>query len=251
LWNFFIFLLVPKNTIFGPITGSLYKDKIYNFNTSIRKIFFPFCYFLSLKIIFYRFKNLIFSTDNLKNLIKKDKIKYCLFNFCYLFFKKREIIKKDIDFIFYIRKHPLKFNSLYLFAIKKLVSRGFKIVVVGDKFVYPKVINYVNLPRLRLLKILDRTKYTIASDENFFSLFTLDSLASGLFIFYNQQRFFNNYNINNFIPLKFSNYNYSMNKIISCTKKRLSFSNKFSEDFFSKQNYKIQKRLKLINRSIL
>ncbi len=251
LWNFFIFLLVPKNTILGPVTGSLYKDKIYNFNTFIRKFFFPFCYFLSLKIIFYRFKNLIFSTDNLKKVIKKDKIKYCLFNFCYLFFKKRKIIKKDIDFIFYIRKHPLKFNYLYLFVIKELVSRGFKIVVVGDKFVYPKVINYVNLPRFRLLKILDRTKYTIASDENFFSLFTLDSLASGLFIFYNQQKFFNNYNINNFIPLKFSNYNYSINKIISCTKRRLSFSNKFSEDFFSKQNYKIQKRLKLINRSIL
>jgi len=251
LWNFFIFLLIPKNTILGPITGLLYENKIYNLNTFIRKIFFPFFYFLSLKIIFWRFKNLIFSTSNLKNVIKKNKIKNCLFNFCYLFFKKRKIIQKDIDFIFYIKKHPLKFNYLYQFAIKQLVSRGFKIVVVGDKFDYPKVDNYVNLPRSRLLKILDRTRYTIASNENFFSLFTLDSLASGLFVFYNQQRFFNNYNINNFIPLKFSDHNYSMNKIINFTKKELSSSTKLAENFFYEQNYKIRKRLKLISRNIL
>ena len=251
LWNFFIFLLIPKNTILGPITGSLYQDKIYNLDTFIRKIFFPFVYFLSLKIIFCRFENLIFSTSNLKNVIKKNKIKDCIFNFCYLFFKKRKIIQKDIDFIFYIKKHPLKFNYLYQFAIKQLVSRGFKIVVVGDKFDYPKVNNYVNLPRSRLLKILDRTRYTIASDENFFSLFTLDSLASGLFVFYNQQRFFNNYNINNFIPLKFSDHNYSMNKIINFTKKELSSSTKLAENFFYEQNYKIRKRLKLISRNIL
>jgi hypothetical protein len=144
-------------------------------------------------------------------------------------------------------------NNLYEFQILHS-SAGFEylhthITMKNVRLSIPD--NYVNLPRSRLLKILDRTRYTIASDENFFSLFTLDSLASGLFVFYNQQRFFNNYNINNFIPLKFSDHNYSMNKIINFTKKELSSSNKLAENFFYEQNYKIRKRLKLISRNIL
>jgi len=37
LWNFFIFFLLPKKTILGPITGSLYKNDVYDFFTFIRK----------------------------------------------------------------------------------------------------------------------------------------------------------------------------------------------------------------------
>ena len=59
LWNCLIFSLLPKKTILGPITGSLYKQKIYNINTFIRKIFFPFFYLISLNIIFLRFKRIL------------------------------------------------------------------------------------------------------------------------------------------------------------------------------------------------
>ena len=110
LWNFLIFIFLPKETILGPITGNIYKDNFYNLNTFFRKIIFPIFYFISLKIIFFKYKNVIFSTDNLKEIIPKNKIKYCLFNFCLLFYNKRKLTTKKIDFLFYIRKHPLKSN---------------------------------------------------------------------------------------------------------------------------------------------
>ena len=48
LWNFLIFILLPKETILGPITGNIYKDNFYNLNTFFRKIIFPIFYFISL-----------------------------------------------------------------------------------------------------------------------------------------------------------------------------------------------------------
>ena len=52
LWNFLIFISLPRSTILGPVTGSIYNDKIYNLSTFFRKIVYPFFYFISLKIIF-------------------------------------------------------------------------------------------------------------------------------------------------------------------------------------------------------
>ena len=98
LWNFIIFFLLPKKTILGAITGSTYKKKIIDIDTFIRKFFFPFFYLISLKILYSKFNHIIFSTSNLKKIISKDKIKSCIFNFCFLFFEKRKIKKKNIRF---------------------------------------------------------------------------------------------------------------------------------------------------------
>jgi len=219
LWNFLIFILIPKKTILGPITGSVYSQNIYSLSTFIRKIFFPIFHIISLNIIFLKFKNIIFSTDNLKSIVKEDKRKFCLFNFCFLFFNKRKVKKKEIDFLFYIRKHPLKSNDFHKLIIKELVNKGLKVIVVGDKFSYLNVINYVNIPRSKLLNILDKTKYTVASDENFYSLFTIDCLSSNVSIFYNYTKYSKSI-ISSFIPIKFNNFNYSFDKIISHIKKK-------------------------------
>jgi hypothetical protein len=216
LWNFLIFILLPRNTIIGPVTGSLYNDSVYNFNTFIRKIIFPFFYVVSLKIIFFKFKYIIFSTDNFKKIIPENKKKYCLFNFCLLFYKKRKQKKKNIDFLFYFRKHPQKSNLFLNYIIKKLTSLNFKIIVVGDKYILPKVTNYKNIHRYKLLNLLDRTHYSIMSADNFYSLFFLDCLSCNVFIFFNKK-----FRTDNYLPinsrfkiLDYNKFSSSFDKIV-------------------------------------
>jgi hypothetical protein len=61
IWNPFIFFLLPPGTILGPITGSVYKGKIINFNFFLRKYILLSLSKISLFIIFKRFKFVIFS----------------------------------------------------------------------------------------------------------------------------------------------------------------------------------------------
>jgi len=217
LWAFWIFFLLPKKTILGPITGTIYKKDIYTFNSLIRRFIFPFFYFLSTKIVFLKFKKVIFSTDNLKNFIPKSKIKYCLFNFCLLFYKKRKLKKKNIDFLFYLRSHSNKSNNFHKSMINSLLNLKLKIVVVGDKFEKLNVTNYINIPRKKLLTLLDKTKFTITSDENFYSLFAIDCFSSNVSIFYNKfikpRDFFFNKNL--LKEINFSDIHYSLKKIIN------------------------------------
>jgi len=187
LWNFLIFIFLPRSTILGPITGSIYSGEVYNFNTFFRKVFFQFFYFISLKIVFLKYKYVIFSTENLKKIIPKNKIKFCLFNFCLLFYRKRKFKKKNIDFLFYIRKHPQKSNLFLNYIIKELTFLNLKIVVVGDKFNEPNIKNYENIDRHKLLYLLDKTKHSVMSGDNFFSLFFLDCISSNVFTFFDKK----------------------------------------------------------------
>lgn len=217
LWAFWTFFLLPKKTIIGPVTGGVYKKNIYTLNNLIRRFILPIFYFISLKFIFTKFKKIIFSTDKLKHLIPRSKIKYCLFNFCLLFYKKRISQNKTIDFLFYLRAHANKSNHFHKKIINQLSNLNFKIIVVGDKFLKLNVKNYVNIQRVKLLKILDKTKYTITSDENFYSLFALDCFSSNVHVFYNKnskpKKFY--FNKKMITDINFSDVNYSTKKIIN------------------------------------
>ena len=79
----------------------------------------------------------------------------------------------------------MKSNLFHENIIKYFADNNYRVVVVGDKFIYPNVKNYVNLPRRNLLKILDKVKYTLASDENFYNLFSIDCLSCHVKIFAN------------------------------------------------------------------
>lgn len=184
LWNFLLFILLPSNTLLGPITGSIYNGKIYNFDSFIRKIIFPIFYFIAINVAIRKYKYLIFSTENLKKIIPKKFINKCLFNFSLLFYKKRNLVKKNIDFIFYYKKHPQKSNNFHKLLIKKLSDNGFKIIVVGDSFFYKKIRNYINLPRKSLINLLDKTKFSVGTSDNFYSLFFLDCLSCNVKFFY-------------------------------------------------------------------
>ena len=91
--EFLIFLILPKKTILGPITGSkIVKDKNY-INKIVRKYLFPLLFNLSIIIINKKFKKVIFSTNLLKMDFYKIKSKV-LSNFVLNSFKVSNIYNK-------------------------------------------------------------------------------------------------------------------------------------------------------------
>jgi hypothetical protein len=250
LWNFVIFFLLPAKTLLGPITGNIYKGKIHNFNSFIRKNIFPLLYFISIKIIFKKYKKLIFSTENLKKIIPFHFKRNCIFNFCFLFYKKRKLIKKNIDFIFYLKKHPLKANDFHEFLIKKLAENGFNIIVVGDKFSYKNVVNYINIPREQLLSLLDRTLYAVSPADNFYSLFLLDCMSCNVKLFINKQLKPKKPLFSNLLYtfLNFDNFNSSFKQILfTINKKTSKFSKKDNDHNFCTMQNKIKLELNKFN----
>lgn len=71
LWNFLLFILLPKKTILGPITGFVYKGKVFNLITFLRYYFLNYLFLISILIINSKYKKIIFSTNLLRNYVKK------------------------------------------------------------------------------------------------------------------------------------------------------------------------------------
>lgn len=253
LWNFLIFFLLPKKTILGPITGSIYKKKVVNLESVIRKYLFIIFYKISINIIFNKFNHIIFSTDNLESLIDSKNKKKCLFNFCFLFYNKRSRQRKSIDIVFYIRNHSQKSNKIQFSLIKKIASLKYKVVIAGEKVSYPGIKNYLNIKRDDLLKILDRTKFAFASDENFYSLFTLDCLSSNVLVFFNNRLF--NKKKSQLIPINYEkelSEDSNRGRIIKEIDSFLIKKRDYNFDFFIEmKKIKINKKLSIIINSYL
>jgi hypothetical protein len=197
LWNFIIFLLLPKKTILGPITGGTYHDKVNNFDSFIRKYVFPIFFKISIFIIYKKFERVIFSTDLLKNYIPKSKYNSTLFNFVFSFFNlsfKKKIIKnkKKFDLIFYNRNHPTK-TSLMRNNIINLLSKFYKICAVGDFYNNNNIKNFGFVNKKELYNLLKKSKAALTSEENFFSLFAIDAINSHLKIISFNKVFHNKY----------------------------------------------------------
>ena len=69
LWNFLVFILLPKKTILGPITGGSFFFNVSLYENIIRKFFFSLFYFIILNFIYIKFNNVIFSTNLLNKYI--------------------------------------------------------------------------------------------------------------------------------------------------------------------------------------
>ena len=178
LWNFLIFLLLPPRTIIGPITGGAqFVDESF----FIRSYLFPILYKISEIIINKRNYNIIFATELLKNYLSKKTKKKSIFNYIVKKFNyKNKNKKKNIDFIVYYRVHKNK-KSLFPYKfIHNLIAAKFKIIIIGDKLKHKKVINYGNISNYNLTKLQAKAKYTIASAENIYSLFTLECITHNI-----------------------------------------------------------------------
>ena len=181
LWNFILFILLPPKTILGPITGgAIYtKDNIMNY--FIRDKIFPLFYKISEYFLSLRSVEIIFSTNLLKKYLSNEIIKKAKFNFVLnnILFKKINI-KKDIDFLIYHRRHSNKKNFLPRVFIKNLILKNLNIHIVGDKLEMNGVKNHGIIKNTYIQKLQLRSKYTVASGENIYSFFTIESLSNGV-----------------------------------------------------------------------
>ena len=186
VWNFFLFILLPPKTILGPITGgSLYSKKPF-FNFFLRKFILNFFIIISKIFIRLRTKKLLFSTDLLRNQMGNDKnyfFNYVLKNLKII--KKKE--RKMYDIVFYLRNHKNKNTNLQI-KIAQHLAKDFKIVTVGEKIDNQNIKNLGFISRIKLIKILKKTKYAFVSPENLYSFFAIDCISSGTNVFFKKKR---------------------------------------------------------------
>lgn len=203
-WNFLIFLLLPPNSKIGPITGGASFEK----NSSIiRKMLFPVFYKISELIVNYRNFNLIFSTNLLKKKLSKKTIRNSSFNFIIKrFVYKKKMYHKTIDFLVYFREHRNKKNNFPYKFIKNLIKEGFNVNIVGDYIKMQNVINLGFVDNKKLLALQKKTKFTIFSHENLYSIFTLECIQNNVLVIIDKSKkydlaFFKN----NFLKIDFKN----------------------------------------------
>lgn len=180
LWNFFIFILLPPKTILGPITGGAEYSNFYKLNFYVRKYSFPLFYKISEFFLLLRSVEINFSTNLLKNnLLKKLKQK-STFNFLIKNINIKKLNnKKRIDLLLYYRRHKNKESFFPNEFIKKVAASGLKISVIGDKLnIDKKIKNYGYLKNNEVQKLQSLSKFTIASGENIYSIFTVECLLN-------------------------------------------------------------------------
>ena len=203
LWNFLIFLFLPPKTILGPITGGSKFLKKPILNYIIRKYFFYIFYKISIKILNFRTKKLLFSTNLLESLFTK-KVNYH-YNYVLNGIKfNRKKIKKKYDLIFYLRNHKNKNTDLQI-KLARQIANKYSVVTIGKKINHKNIKNFGYIPRSKLNFILQRTKYSFISSENLYSLFAIDSLENGTYIFYNKENYSSKTLLKNMIPLDYGN----------------------------------------------
>ena len=205
LWNFIIFELLPPHTKFGPITGGA-NYSIDNINF-IRKFIFPFFYKISEFFINIRGHH-IFSTDLLKKYLTKKTIQKSKFNYIFNFVKIKKInTKKNIDFLIYYRKHHNKKYLIPTKTIQKLILHGFDVRIIGDYLNLPKIKNYGYIANNQVKSLLNKTYFTLPSEENIYSIFILECIENNVNILVNKNIY------ENLKYFKKSFYKIELNKI--------------------------------------
>jgi glycosyltransferase involved in cell wall biosynthesis len=189
LWNFVTLALLPPNTILGPITGtSSYDKNLKGLEKIFRKYLMPLQFIISNQILKYRYKNLIFNTSNLKTILSKKVINKSNFNFIYNLYdlnKSETFIEKKYDFIFYIRRYPSKGIEKTAQFIE-ILKEDFNIITVGEKLNINGIEEFGFISREKVLNLCKKSKFSIISSENFYSLFCFDCISNGVKVFFNE-----------------------------------------------------------------
>ena len=185
LWNTFLFILLPPNTHLGPITGFIYKKKVFNINSFFRKYISLILFKININILYNRQNVIYFSTDLLKPLIKKKFKNKFFFNYLLQLVNIRKYhSKKNIDFVIYNRNYSVKNNFLRNKLLKCLNELKLNIIVVGDYLSYSKIRNLGFVSRKKISSLLKKTKFIINSGENPYNIFTIDAFNINVNIIY-------------------------------------------------------------------
>jgi len=245
LWNFLLFLILPKKTILGPITGGIYNGKVKGINSFIRKYIFPLFCKISLIVINRKFNNIIFSTRLLESYYKKinNNRTNILYDFIFIFLKKKKIKKikkiKKYDVIFYNRNHFTK-KSKNFSTLINILSKKFTICVVGDYYKNNKIINFGRVSRKKIHSLLLESKFAFNGAENISSLFAIDAINCGVKVFYNEKiKVTYKNNSNYLIPINFNDLLSNFEFITSLLKKNLKIQDKKFNLFVVSQKKRI------------
>ena len=189
LWNFLLFILLPSRTILGPITGYIYNDKINSLENFFRKFFLPLFMSASIKIINIKFKNVIFATYNLEKFAKKLSKKYKL-NYSSIFINNKSYleIEKEIDFVIYYRNYNSKKPRFLKLIIEYLSYKGKKIITYGDYFEteFSNIEQKGFIDEKLINNLMNRSKYTIISPENLYSITFYNALNNRVKIIFDK-----------------------------------------------------------------
>ena len=177
LWNFLIFVLLPPKTLLGPITGGAHFVEEHKL---IRGFLFPIFYKISEFFLIIRNSQINFSTELLKKYLFNYTIKKSNFNYIFKYYSKKILKKKSIDFLIYYRKHKNK-EALFPFSfIKNLIKLNFNIHIVGDYFKNSYVKNHGYLNNKRINNLLSKSSFSLISNENPYSLYTIECLNNNV-----------------------------------------------------------------------
>ena len=113
-------------------------------------------------------------------ILKKSK-----FNFVYNNINlKKQIPLKQIDMLIYYRDYFTKSNNFYRNLIKKLEEEeNIKVRYIGDKINNLDKYYQGRLSHKDTLDLIEISKFSIVSEENFSSLFTLECMENHLDLF--------------------------------------------------------------------
>lgn len=247
LWNFLIFLILPKNSVLGPITGSYYEDKITNFSQIIRKYIFPQLFKISKNILKFKFKKILFSTSLLKKKVNSSTI---LFNFVislFTFQNKKKKIKYDL--IFYNRDHPNK-QTRDISRIINEISKSKKICVIGNKLKIKNknIKNFGYISRNKVFKVMLVSKFAFCSPENLYSIFAIDAYNNQCQILFSDKlkKYIFKKSLN-FHPIKYIYSKRNISKIL-----KILNNNNFQKDLkFKKEIIQKQKNINQFIRTYL
>ena len=213
LWNFLIYLLSPPNTIFGPITGSIQINKRKKIKSILRLRLFPMLYKISLKLLYYRTKKIIFATNVLSKFIddktlKKTELKFILKDLKY----SKNKSKKKINLIVYYRKHENKFFDHHIEFIKEKLKKKEKVIIVGDKLNIEGVSNFGRIKKKKIFDLIRISKYALSGDDNLLSFFNIDCIQNNVKVIFNYKLNFqkNRLNIKQFVA-----YNFEKKKFVN------------------------------------
>lgn len=216
-WNFFLFLLLPPSTILGPITGSKHYNvnETRGFDKFFRKFLMNHFFKISSFIINFRYKELNFNTNNLKEFISLKSLHKVKFNFLFNNYltdtdEKKNLIKfndKKFDFIFYIREYPSK-GSRQLIKYINFLKVKFKVVTFGDKTNEDGVYEYGMIQNDKVLELCSKSRFTMLSSENFYSLFCLECLKTNTIVCFDKSNVYEKelLDLKKIIPLDYDDF---------------------------------------------
>ena len=192
LWNFIIFLLLPKKTVLGPITGYDYKGKVFSLETFLRKKIVPFLMHLSIKIINFKFENIYFSTKNLKNFSKNLTFEFIKnYSSVFIDINKNNLNlekEKKIDYVIYYREYDTKKPETLKAIIEYIALKGKKVITYGD-FFETKISNIDQkgfIAENLINNFLRQAKFTILSPENLYSLSFYNAINNNVKILFDK-----------------------------------------------------------------